>query len=670
GSAIDLGHVILGTQPIARTYTLPLSDLTRHVFVAGVTGAGKTHTIFQLLKQVQRADVSFLVIEPSKAEYRSLLNDGQLADRLQVFTLGNERISPFRLNPFEVLPGIPVGVHLDLLRSAFSASMGMWTPLPQVLEQCLHAIYIDRGWDIANNTNHRLDPDAEPWMAFPTLSDLIAKVDEVTRQLGYDERVTSDIRAALLTRLNALRAGGKGRMLDVRRSLPISSLMEQPTVLELEGLGDDDDKAFVMGLLLIMLVEYRRVQAKKNGLRHLLVIEEAHRLLANVSTQSRQEEANPRGNAVETFANLLAEIRAYGQGVVIADQVPVKLAPDVIKNTNLKIAHRVVAADDRAVLAGAMAMNEQQAHSLAILTVGQAAFFSEGDDAPVLVQIPPTENNSKNTEPVQDSRLKQYQGNSIILKVHHDLFQRLPACIETCREADQACTLASRVVEDAGFQRVFSRLVLSSMEDTNAVDRLWPELVTVVRPLIPRHIAESQLFRSLATHAADWFAQRRGAQAGWSYSSTDALATVMRRMLLAKLDTGEIGSIPLEYRHVVLANHARFTDPFPACGRICQQTPPVCLYRYAVADLIARPEFKEVWHSTSKTLWEICYEASLELVEFPGSDGPLVEDNAIFKTARRVCLCLGQQMLAKDLTIRPRTAANMMNQLFQEAHHE
>ena len=52
----------------------------------------------------------------------------------------------------------------------------------------------------------------------------------------------------------------------------------------------------------------------------------------------------------ERVVSLLAEVRAYGQGIMIVDQIPTKLAPDVIKNTGLKIAHRIVSGDDRAVL--------------------------------------------------------------------------------------------------------------------------------------------------------------------------------------------------------------------------------------------------------------------------------------------------------------------------------
>lgn len=328
---VRLGDIALLARPTKNTYAIAADDLTRHTFVAGVTGAGKTNTIFHILKQAEALGVPFLVIEPAKTEYRALLHDKILKEKLRIFTLGSENVSPFRLNPFEALPGTPVSVHLDLLRSVFTAGFGMWTPLPQVLEQCLRRVYEDYGWDTATNANVRLDSHSDSAMAFPTLSDLAAKVDEVTRELGYEDRVTADIRAALLTRINSLRSGGKGLMLDTQRSLPMETILEAPTVLELEGMGDDDDKAFMTGLLFIRLVEHRRAENLSRDLRHLLVIEEAHRLLANVGRRASEEEADPRGKAVETFTNLLSEIRAYGQGVIVADQVPVKLAPEVIK---------------------------------------------------------------------------------------------------------------------------------------------------------------------------------------------------------------------------------------------------------------------------------------------------------------------------------------------------
>ena len=205
------------------------------------------------------------------------------------------------------------------------------------------------GGDVLSNSNERLRK-GQRTRTFPVLTELAQIVEITIASLGYDPKVKSEMTAALLTRLNGLRTGGKGAMLDVQRSIPLSWLLKQRCVFELEGLGDDDDKAFVMGLLLIRLAEYRRANGPKSGLEHVLVVEEAHRLLTNSKQGGTEEQANPRAKAVETFANLLAEVRAYGQGMIIVDQVPVKLASDVIKNTNLKIAHRLVAEDDRVAL--------------------------------------------------------------------------------------------------------------------------------------------------------------------------------------------------------------------------------------------------------------------------------------------------------------------------------
>ena len=340
---VTLGNVIQRKKILHKIrYEIDVKIFSQHCFIPGMTGSGKTTTIFSILKGAFESNINFLAIESAKTEYRALLNDPAFKDTLQIFTLGNENVSPFRLNPFEVILGIPVGVHLDLLRSVFSASFGMWTPLPQVLEQCLHKIYEDKGWNLTYNSNYRLDNDTNVGIAYPMLTDLYNKVSIVTQELGYDEKVRDDLRAALTTRINSLRTGGKGKMLDTQSSLPMEVIFNKPTILELEGIGDDDDKAFVMGLLFIKMVEYKRVQKKENIRQHIMVIEEAHRLLSNTSKNSSQEEGNPRGKAVETFSNLLAEIRAYDQGVIIADQSPVKLAPDIIKNTNLKIAHRIV----------------------------------------------------------------------------------------------------------------------------------------------------------------------------------------------------------------------------------------------------------------------------------------------------------------------------------------
>ncbi|HET8683435.1 MAG TPA: hypothetical protein VFM54_16435, partial [Micromonosporaceae bacterium] len=81
-------------------------------------------------------------------------------------------------------------------------------------------------------------------------------------------------------------------------------------------------------------------------------------------------------------------IRAYGEGIVVADQIPSKLVPDVIKNTAVKILHRLPAQDDRDVVGATVNLTPAQSAYLVTLPPGTAAAFADGMDYPVLVAMP------------------------------------------------------------------------------------------------------------------------------------------------------------------------------------------------------------------------------------------------------------------------------------------
>jgi hypothetical protein len=686
GPALALGQVIQGSHETNIEYAVTPAALNRHTFVAGVTGSGKTTTIFQLLRQANQVKAPFLVIEPAKKEYRSLRNDPHLGERLQVFTVGSEMVAPLRLNPFEVLPGTSVGQHLDLLRSVFSAAFGMWNPLPQILEQCLHLIYRDHGWDTTTDANARLDAHSERADAFPTLGDLAAKVNEVIGASGYSDEVKGNMRAALHTRLEGLRTGGKGRMFDVQRSLPMEILLEQPTILELEGMGDDDDKAFMMGLLLIRLFEYRRGQGERAELQHLLVIEEAHRLLTNVPHQAGAEESNPRGKAVETFAHLLSEIRSYGQGIIIADQVPVRLAPDVIKNTNLKIAHRIVAEEDRRAMAGAMAMNDRQTQSLATLQKGEAAVFSEGDDAPVLVHIhrpQPAPIVALTADRASDAVIRAERSAWLNRQGTQALFLPLPACRGICSQAGPACLAARELVESAAFKRTFARLVTAAVVEPAALTRLWADLATLVQvkqgPLLP----QAELWRCLLVRAAEGLARRRGAQASWSYHQEEQFEAAVRRLVFAFLQ-GSSGAAAAELRALALPLFTLPAAPLPGCAALCQRGPGQyrCLYRHAAADLIADGIYTEAWAQAwqadqtrqdgrLRATWEVCQDAGYDLSEYYSSQVPDAAREAVVESSLQACLCFGQQMILRSAeTTHPRVLVQEIERLGRESNQE
>ena len=372
-------------ERLTNEYSINLNDLTRHALIVGVTGGGKTNTSKSILSSLWNDKrIPFLVIESAKREYWELRKIRGYED-LTVFTLGSEERGnsvKYRINPFECASGTSLLTHIDYLLATFKAAFELYPPMPYALETAVFEVYTDKGWDITENKNKY------GRTAFPTLSDLYNKIDVVVDRMGYDREVQSNVKAALKARIHSLMIGGKGAMLDTPRSVPLQELLNGPVVMELEDLGDDDTKSFVMGILMVQLYEYRKSQMNSGSknLQHVLLIEEAHRLLKNVPETS--EGSNTRAKSIEFFCNMLAEIRTYGQGIIIADQIPTKLATDTIKNTNLKIVHRIVAGDDRNVIGNSMNMSEEQIQYLSTLDRGYAAVYSEGDNKPKNVKFP------------------------------------------------------------------------------------------------------------------------------------------------------------------------------------------------------------------------------------------------------------------------------------------
>lgn len=372
---ISLGEVVLQSGRSGHEAKLPLDDLTKHVFLTGMTGSGKTTSAFNLLLQLYDHGIPFLVIEPVKTEYRSL---SSYVKSLQVFTPG-EDVAPFRLNIFEPPPGVSVKAHLDALEAAWNSSFTMYAPLPYVIKQVLVETYRACGWDIGS------DKRGKPI----TLADFRRTAELVARKLGYEPNVTMNIEAALRVRIDGLELGKEGDLFNTISSTPLETILRRPTIIELRGISHPEERAFVAALLLSNLAEYLEAKGQSKSFRHVTLIEEAHRLLPNVSTvKGDPESADSRKVMVEHFANMLAEVRAYGEGLVVVEQIPTKILPDAIKNTATKIVHRVPAADDREVLAGAMGMSEEQSKVLTALKSGEAVVHLQRHPLPIRVSVP------------------------------------------------------------------------------------------------------------------------------------------------------------------------------------------------------------------------------------------------------------------------------------------
>ena len=380
---IYLGNLVQNGNEVERTpIYLDKDVLDKHIFIAGVTGSGKTTTCHKILLQ---SKLPFLVIEPAKTEYRILRNNPACEDLL-VFTLGNEKAAPFRLNPFEFLPHENITSHVDMIKASIEAAFDMEAAIPQLIETILYKCYEDYGWDITTNKNSKYaNPFADGVFAFPTMNDLLKNIKKVVEEQGFDERLKSEYIGSIRARLQSLVIGSKGLMLNTRRSVSFADLLDRKVVLELEGIKNGNEKALIMGFILSAFNEAvkARYLHDKKAHAHIILVEESHRLLSKYMPGDSQN----KKQGVETFSDMLAEIRKYGEGLIIVDQIPNKLAPDVLKNTNTKIIHRLFAQDDKEAVGNTMALKEEQKEFLSNLNAGRAIMFSDNYGQALQVQI-------------------------------------------------------------------------------------------------------------------------------------------------------------------------------------------------------------------------------------------------------------------------------------------
>ncbi|WP_225731010.1 MULTISPECIES: ATP-binding protein [unclassified Nocardia] len=357
-----------------------LAALNRHVLVAGATGSGKSQTVRHLLEGLHDQGIRWLVIEPAKAEYARMA--GRLGAPVRVIRPGDPDAVAWGLNPLRPEPGFSLANHIDLVRELFLAAFDAVDPFPQVLSHALNRCYTDLGWDIVLNESRI--PGMTP--RYPTLPDLQTAAAAAVPEIGYGNEIAANVTGFMGVRVGSLsRAGTTGAFFGGRYELDLGELMNQNVVLDLAAVGNTADRAFLIGVVLIRLTEYLRMQRRTHEperLRHVLVIEEAHRLL------KRAPLGTPAAHAVDQFAVLLAEIRAYGEGIIVAEQIPSKLTSDVIANTAVKIVHRLPAAEDRDLVGAAMNLDPEHARHVVSLPPGIAIVATDGMDRPVRVAVP------------------------------------------------------------------------------------------------------------------------------------------------------------------------------------------------------------------------------------------------------------------------------------------
>ena len=378
---VRIGHIFHMHQKEDSKVQLSRNNLTAHTFVTGSTGAGKSNAIYQILTELtDQSDVTYMVIEPAKGEYKDIFGTKKVKAAAVYGT--NPRYAPLlRINPFRFPSTTHIYEHMDRLVEVFNVCWPMYAAMPAILKAAIENSYKATGWNLKKSVNETgID-------IYPTFSTVAKEVKKYLDNSEYSDENKGNYKGSLLTRLESLTNGING-MVFTSDDLDDEELFDRNVVIDLSRVGSTETKALIMGILVMRLQEHRAGTSKKNsGLKHVTVLEEAHHLLKRTSMEQIGEGSNLLGKSVEMLANSIAEMRTYGEAFIIADQAPGLLDMSVIRNTNTKIILRLPEFSDRELVGKAANLSDEQIEELAKLKTGVAAVYQNNWISPVLCQF-------------------------------------------------------------------------------------------------------------------------------------------------------------------------------------------------------------------------------------------------------------------------------------------
>ena len=462
------------------TIGITLKDLTKHMLIVGTPGSGKTTFSVSLLDRLWKEhNIPFLVIEPAKNEYRALV---QSIPDLQVFTPGKNFISPFVFNPFVPPKNVKLETYKSTLKTAFAAAVSMSSPLDKIFEEAVNNCYSDFRWLDTYTTDNK-------GKTF-NITDFIKCFEETFESIGYTGDA-KNIGKAGLVRLQSL-----VNLFDNYHSIPIEDLLTKPTIIELAAIENSDQKALIISLLLLSILAYVNSNYLGEGsLKNVILLEEAHVLL-DAESNAGEGEANPSAIAQGLVKRMLAEIRSYGVGIVIADQSPRKVTTDVVALTDIKMAFRLVEGTDKEILANSSNMTEIQEQRLAKLKPGEAFLYFGKLDEPEEIKTEDYRLAQNISITLSDDNIKSL---STYWNSRKTYLRPYPEC-EYCRMCSNGCDYGKRVLGREIARRIFMKHFKPDSADSTIVKTVFSKMVALIKHELNDEIFDQKLLACVELH--------------------------------------------------------------------------------------------------------------------------------------------------------------------------
>lgn len=380
----DDSGLYLGKDTDDYNVYFPLKNLPKHAFLAGVPGSGKTNSMLHLVTTLySKFDIPFLILEPAKQEYRALVNKPEMRGTT-VFSPSSGTKFLLHINPFQFPLKMSLAEHIRNVINVFEGSFSMDPPMPFLLDRAIERVYRDKGW-----LPYMINQGTLP---YPTMGELYDTLEQILEETDYEGEIKGNLKSVLQVRIGSLLSREMGDVFNVAEStMAPEEWLTRPIVIELEAMGSGPAN-FLTLMLSTLIRETLKVNPlkRKDGSkkpRHVIFFEEAHNLIGPKAEKEAGENANPKIAATAFVVKMLAEVRALNEAIIIADQLPTAMAPEVIKNTSLKLGHRMTSQDDRQLLGSTMSADDVQLERMATFTTGRTLCIYEGLLKPFELQM-------------------------------------------------------------------------------------------------------------------------------------------------------------------------------------------------------------------------------------------------------------------------------------------
>lgn len=439
--------IYLGTQEQGGARVgIHLGELRRHGFIVGKSGCGKTTFAMGLLHQLNQKGIPFLVVEPTKCEYRALRS---VIPDLRVYTPGASAAAPIQLNPFMPPRGITLEEYLPALSSVFNAAISMDHPLDVILPQVIRICYNRYGW---RDTSTRDSKGATP---FGMTEFAKCYQDYIRQAYADDPKARANLESGGLVRLMQLTAEHP-ILFDTINMLDFDDILAHPTVIELDAISNEQQCSLIMMTILAQAqLCIRKRTAMDSPLQSLIMIDEAHLLLGGNNTSTLPGTVNSVSACIHYLQDMVKILRSYGTGIFFGDQSPEKLTRDIMEHVNLKIMFQQDSMQSRTLLAGMTRMDYAMQEDMITLAPGHGfVFFDSALEKPIKLHTP----NYKQTLALRND----VSDIEIARMMNLRLEAPFPEC-SACTACSGQCTIALR--SDARFiaERIFTSPAMNNI---------------------------------------------------------------------------------------------------------------------------------------------------------------------------------------------------------------